>query len=715
MDASDVKRTVHAVIDDVRARGDDAVLEFTERWDRVRLTRDTMRVPADVLRARVDETPFVAAFRRASERVERFHVRTRPQTTLYQDPEGAWLGLRWTSLRSVGLYVPGGRASYPSTLAMTAIPARVAGVERIVVVSPPGPDGEVSPEVLLAARVLGIEEVYRVGGAQAIAALALGTPTIPRVDKIFGPGNAYVAEAKAQLFGEVGIDLVAGPSEVVVWADESSEPDWIAADLIAQAEHDIDTRVTLIASTQALLDAVRGAVTRLVEREPRAAIIRDSLSRNGSFVVASTELEAARRIDEIAPEHLSIQTGDPWAFLPLVRNAGAIFLGKQSPVAVGDYYAGPNHVLPTGRTARFASCLGVEDFMKRSNLCSLPADFVAKFGRDVEELAAGEHLSAHATSVRLRREKSRVLRPRPGVRGVTPYVLVEENAEVKLNQNEFPLDVPSELKAEVARRLVDVPWNRYAQKLPDEFLEILARDAGVGPDHVVAGTGSNLVLQWIFEVWGGPGRAVLYGTPGFALYPLWARVTETRAIEVPLGPRFEFNVDAIIAAIHAEAPEIVVLCLPNNPTGNELDTASVRRIATAAASHGSLVVIDEAYREFSDPEFDRTALVDECANVLLLRTCSKAFAAAGMRLGYLIARDRSGNTQGRAAVPYQRLPRGLRSAPMGAQGDLRGTDSRALPRKGSARRGTRRDSRSRSFSNQGELLPDPRSGRAPGV
>ncbi len=668
MDPREITQSVAEVIDDVRRRGDEAVVEFTRRWDGVELEAETLRVPDEVLCAGGEDTSqqesaFADAFRRAAERIRSFHARVRPRSTQFEDGEGVVLGLRWTPLRSVGLYVPGGKASYPSTLAMTAIPAQIAGVDRIVVVSPPGPDGEISPQVLLAARVLGLREVYRVGGAQAIAALAVGTATIPRVDKVFGPGNAFVAEAKKQLFGEVGIDLLAGPSEIVVYADETAEPDWVAADLAAQAEHDEDARITLLATRPDVLDSVRESLVRQVRDEPRRDTIEAAIERNGTFAVVGGEEEAGARIDEIAPEHLSIQVRDPWSVLRHVRNAGAIFIGQESPVAIGDYYAGPNHVLPTGTTARFASCLSVEDFMKRSNVVSMNLDFIRRRGCDVEELARGEGLPAHATSVRLRRESESTKhrtkhrtnyraaaagrsqdgdlkqppRARHGVRSVTPYAIVEEDAEVKLNQNESPFDVPVEVKEEVARRLKDLPWNRYHQKLPQSFLERVAEDASFPADGVIAASGSNLILQWIFEAFGGPGRTVVVPGPSFSLYPLWADVAEMRMVTVALGKDLQYDSDAVVERLRDLFPALTILCLPNNPTGSEMEVSAVREIAATAAERGGLVVIDEAYREFSDPRFDRTPLAREFSNVVLVRTCSKAFSAAGMRLGYLLA------------------------------------------------------------------------------
>ena len=635
-----IRETVAAVIADVRRRGDAALIECTRRWDGAQLSPETLRVPIEILREPAGDDPFAQAFAqafaRAARRIERFHTQVRPRTTWVEDDDGSVLALRWTPIDSVGLYVPGGKATYPSTLAMTAIPARIAGARRIVVVSPPGPGGEVSPQVLLAARALGIEEVYRIGGAQAIAALAIGTTSVPRVDKIFGPGNAFVAEAKMQLFGEVGIDLVAGPSELVVWADETADPQWVAADLLAQAEHDESARVTLLATSSGVLDAVRRAIDALVRAAPRREVIQASLERNGRFEVIDDAVRAAARIDEIAPEHLSIQVADPFGVLPLVRNAGAIFLGKESPVAVGDYYAGTNHVLPTGRTARFASCLSVEDFMKRSNVASLSLDFVRRASADVAILAEGERLPAHALSVKLRCADPSVVRPRGGVSGVTPYVLVEESGGTKLNQNESPWDVPLEIKDEVARRLRDLPWNRYHQSLPEAFLRTIAAGTGVPGVCALAGSGSNLVLQWIFEAYGGPGRTVLFPAPSFSLYALWAQVTETAAEAIELDADLRYDAARWVDAIARRSPALVVLCLPNNPTGGELEIDGVRAIAGAARRAGALLVVDEAYCEFSSPCYDRTRLLGEFENLVLVRTCSKAFSAAGIRLGYLL-------------------------------------------------------------------------------
>jgi histidinol dehydrogenase len=651
MDPRDVEATVRMAVDAVRARGDAALVELGERWDRVKLAPSDLRVPRGAIEKAPAGGEFEEAFRRAVERIRAFHEAVKPRSTTVEDSEGVRMGLRWTPIDSVGLYVPGGKASYPSSLAMMAIPARIAGVRRIAVVSPPGPGGEVSAEVLLAARVLGLDEVYRVGGAQAIAALALGTDSIPRVDKIFGPGNAYVAEAKKQVFGEVGIDLLAGPSEIVVVADHTADPEWVAADLMAQAEHDESTRVTLLAASEAVLASVRKAIAERLPGEVRRAVIEASLARSGKFEVVGTPVAAAARIDEIAPEHLSLQVEEPARLAALVRNAGAIFLGPWSPVAAGDYYAGPNHVLPTGRAARYASCLSTEDFMKRSNVVEMPPGFLARRGEDIETLALGERLGAHAASIEVRLEGP-AERARRGLRHLPSYVLVDEDAEVKLNQNESPWDVPEEVKDEVGRRLKDLPWNRYHQRIPQEFLATVARDAGVPEDCVLAGSGSNLVLQWILEACLRPGATLLHPAPSFGLYPLWGTLCEARIETVPLGPRFEYDAGRILEAVKALSPAVTILCLPNNPTGSELSTPEVRRIAESAARRGGVLVVDEAYREFTDPGLDRTSLARDLENVILLRTCSKAFSAAGMRIGYALASRRLAGELRKMVPPF---------------------------------------------------------------
>ena len=398
--AEDVDAAVAAILADVRARGDAAVAEYTERFDGV---TGPLRIPVETLDRALVETPPEPrkALHLAASRIEAFHRAQVPTDLDYRDALGVRLGLRWTPVEAVGLYVPGGSAAYPSSVLMNAIPARVAGVERLAM-TVPTPAGAFDPLVFAAARLAGIEEVYRIGGAQAVGALAFGTASIKPVDKIVGPGNIWVATAKRQVFGRVGIDTVAGPSEVLVVADGSCPPSWIAADLLAQAEHDEAAQSILIATSHDFADAVEAEIHRYLEILPRAATARASWEGHGACIVVGNLGEAPALIDAVAPEHLQLAVADPEPLAARVRHAGAIFLGALTPEAIGDYVGGPNHVLPTSRTARFASGLGVMDFMKRTTFLGCNAASLAAIGPAAATLAAAEGLDAHGLSVSLR-------------------------------------------------------------------------------------------------------------------------------------------------------------------------------------------------------------------------------------------------------------------------------------------------------------------------
>jgi histidinol dehydrogenase len=400
---SRVDEVAASILDDVRARGDAALVDYTRRFDRLELSAETLRVPAADTAAALRDSPtsLVEALRLAAARIEAYHRRQVPEDFRFEDAAGVRLGSRWRPVAAAGLYVPGGTAAYPSSVLMNAIPAQVAGVERLVMMVPT-PDGRLNPLVLAAARLLGIEEIYRVGGAQAIGALAYGTATIRPVDKIVGPGNAYVAAAKRRVFGTVGIDMIAGPSEILVVADAANDPDWIAADLLSQAEHDTAAQSVLIADDAAFADRVAAAVERTLETLPRRAIAAASWRRHGAILVVRGWAEAVPLIDAIAPEHLELAIADPEPVAAEVRNAGAIFLGRHTPEAIGDYIAGPNHVLPTSRSARFSSGLGVLDFLKRTSWVDCSAASVRAIGPAAVELARAEGLDAHALSIALR-------------------------------------------------------------------------------------------------------------------------------------------------------------------------------------------------------------------------------------------------------------------------------------------------------------------------
>ncbi|MFN3954288.1 MAG: histidinol dehydrogenase [Pararhodobacter sp.] len=404
-EAQDVDDTVAAIIADVRARGDAAVIELTRRFDRLELTPETLAFSADEIEAECARvTPEDrAALELAAERIRAYHLHQRPEDARWSDATGASLGWRWSAVGAAGLYVPGGLASYPSSVLMNAIPAQVAGVERLVICAPT-PDGAVNPLVLLAARLSGVETIYRIGGAQAIAAMAYGTQTIAPVDKITGPGNAWVAAAKRRVFGRVGIDMIAGPSEILVIGDGTGNADWIALDLLSQAEHDESAQSILITTSADEARAVVAAVEARLRTLERRAIAGASWAAHGAVIVVRDLAEAAALSNRIAPEHLELCVDDPEALLGQIRHAGAVFLGHWTPEAVGDYVGGPNHVLPTARSARFSSGLSVLDFMKRTTLARMTPQALGAIGAAAERLAISEGLEAHGLSVRARLE-----------------------------------------------------------------------------------------------------------------------------------------------------------------------------------------------------------------------------------------------------------------------------------------------------------------------
>jgi histidinol dehydrogenase len=406
--AADVDADVALIISDVASRGDAALVELTGKFDRLNLAPSELRIPAAEIAAAAGSCDLatLAALRLAADRIESYHRRQMPEDMDYIDEQGIRLGARWTPVAAVGLYVPGGTASYPSSVLMNAIPAKVAGVERLVM-TVPTPDGVLNPLVLAAAHLAGVDEIYRIGGAQAIAALAYGTGTIAAVDKIVGPGNAYVAAAKRRVFGIVGIDMIAGPSEILVVADRHNDPAWVAADLLSQAEHDPAAQSILITDDAGFADAVAAAVERHLENLPRKAIAGASWHAHGAIITVRDWAEAVPLIDRVAPEHLELMIDDADDVAMRIRNAGAIFLGRHTPEAIGDYVAGTNHVLPTARSARFSSGLGVLDFMKRTSLVRCDEAGLAAIGPAAELLARAEGLDAHATSIAIRLNRKR--------------------------------------------------------------------------------------------------------------------------------------------------------------------------------------------------------------------------------------------------------------------------------------------------------------------
>ncbi len=404
--SDEVDATVDDILSQVRAQGDDAVRAYTEKFDGVR--PDPVKVPADTLEtaATALDDDLRGALERAEDNIRRFHEKQVRESWFAEDGDGVVLGQRVVPMERAGLYVPGGTAFYPSSLLMNAIPAQVAGVDEIHLVSPPQDDGRPHPLVLATAALLGLEHIYAIGGAQAVGALAYGTETVPAVDTIVGPGNAYVAAAKKKVFGRVGIDSVAGPSEIGVLADATADPEFVAADLLSQAEHDERASAILITPHRPLAEAVQDAVEERVPSLPRADVIEQSLADYGACIVVDTMDEAVDLMNELAVEHLELHVDDPWRTMTQIRHAGALFLGAHSAEPVGDYFAGPNHVLPTGGTARHASALGVDDFVRTQSVLSYTDDRLRQTGDDIMTLAEAEDLQAHAEAIRVRLDRA---------------------------------------------------------------------------------------------------------------------------------------------------------------------------------------------------------------------------------------------------------------------------------------------------------------------
>lgn len=402
-DAS-VQQRVDEILADVKTRGDAAVIDATNRFDRLSVSHiDELRLSAAQLEAAFESLPDEQrdALAAAAERIRRYHERQKPTSWQYEEADGTVLGQQVTPLDRAGIYVPGGKAAYPSSVLMNAIPAHVAGVRELIMVVPT-PDGAVNALVLAAAHLAGVDQVFTIGGAQAIGALAYGTQSVPRVDKIVGPGNIYVATAKRAVFGQVGIDMIAGPSEILVVSDGHTDPEWLAMDLFSQAEHDEDAQAILVSWDADHLAEVEAAIERLLPTLDREAIVRESLARRGALIHCADESQAVELINRIAPEHLELSVAEPERLLPEVRHAGAIFMGRYTAEALGDYCAGPNHVLPTSGTARFSSPLGVYDFQKRSSIIHCSAQGASELGKVASVLARGESLTAHARSAEYR-------------------------------------------------------------------------------------------------------------------------------------------------------------------------------------------------------------------------------------------------------------------------------------------------------------------------
>ncbi len=653
-----IESSVAAIVTDVRARGDAAVLEYTRRFDRLAL--DPSLADARVLRvagAELDaalaslDPALRGALETAAARIRRFHQRQLQASWSYLEADGTRLGQRVTPIDRVGLYVPGGKAAYPSSVLMNAIPARVAGVRELAMVVPT-PDGVRNAAVFAAARLAGIDEVWTIGGAHAVAALAYGTESIRAVDKIVGPGNAYVAEAKRRVFGTVGIDMIAGPSEILVVGDGSVPADWVAMDLFSQAEHDELAQAILISPDAAWLDAVEASIARQIADMPRRDVIETSLANRGALIRVRDLAAACALVDRIAPEHLELAVADAAPLLARIRHAGAIFCGRHSSEAIGDYCAGPSHVLPTMRTPRFSSPLGVYDFQKRSSVIEMSGAGAAALGRVAATIARAESLEAHARSAEYRVDDrtgdagagdeagapaagaaaaalaARLVRP--DVRAMSAYHVPPASGLIKLDAMENPWQLPDALRADLGRRLADVALNRYPAPdyagLKAALAERFAVPAGAS---LVLGNGSDELISMLVALVAAPHAVVLAPVPSFVMYAMSSRIARVDFVGVPLDAGFGIDLPATLAAIDEHQPALVFVAYPNNPTGG-----SFRRedIAAIIARAPGLVVIDEAYEPFA-PDSWMPQVLDH-PNLLVMRTLSK-WGLAGVRLGYL--------------------------------------------------------------------------------
>jgi histidinol dehydrogenase len=637
---------VRRILADVRDGGDDAIARWTEKIDGRKIGDPAVapaewqaayeRIPADLRRS----------LNLAAERIRAFHTRQPIPSWTTRDLGGV-LGQRVTPLRRVGVYVPGGSAPLPSSLLMSAIPAKVAGVEEVVVVTPPGRENGAVPDVVLAcAYIAKVNALYRIGGAQAIGALAYGTGSIPRADKIVGAGNIFVTLAKQQVFGIVGLDGLAGPTETVVIADETANPAWVASDLLAQAEHDRLATAILFTPSRTLAEKVQAEVARQIENRSRAEIIAASITGQGGIVMTPDLESAVRAADEYAPEHLCLSVADPDTWKGRIRNAGGLFLGERSFEVLGDYIAGPSHVMPTGGTARFASPLNVLDFVRITNVIALDEKTAAEISPHAEMIARAEGLDGHAEAARLRsesgtataageREPLRFLPQGDEPEAYTAVIPFEVFAAqygkspdtiVKLDANENPYGMSK-------RALEKIAEGKYFSIYPDPqntlLRKRLAQFLGLPWERIFAGAGADELIDVVMSVVLAEGDAVVDCPPTFGMYSFSTGVHRARLLRVERKPDFSLDADGIEAAVRAEPrAKILFVCSPNNPDGSVVPDETLRRLVALPV----LVVLDEAYIEFSGDS--RIEWTREYDNLAVLRTFSKWAGLAGLRAGF---------------------------------------------------------------------------------
>lgn len=624
------------VISEVRAGGDSALVELTRRFDWPGMTAADIEVDmAEARTALAGIDPDVrGALELAALNISKFHIAQRPASWQMTGADGTRTGQRMVPLRSAGIYVPGGSAAYPSTVLMCVLAAKAAGVSEIIVCTPPGRDGSVNRVVLAAAALAGATRMFRVGGAQAVAAMAYSTGTIPAVDIIAGPGNAYVTAAKRAVMGDVRVDMLAGPSELMIVADDSADQSFVAADLIAQAEHDEMACCCLITTSAVLRDKVMAELSRQLEGAPRRETALRSLEAYSASVIAESLDMACGIADRFAPEHLELCCEGAAKLAERVSNAGTVFVGSLSAEAIGDYVAGPSHVLPTMGTARFRGTLSTADFMKALNVVECSKDGLLKLGPAAEVLARQEGLYGHAASVSVRLKS---------LGGDEATAAAEAAPAVKLDANECSADLLPGYKARMLASLMDVPFNRYPDADSDELREKLALKFGMDPARFAVGVGSDELILVLMLALRGKVDKVVSPWPSFSMYKVIAGICGLPFFEVGMGEDGLPDAKGLEGAL-ADERALVFLCVPNNPTGDSMEGLVREKITSAKA----YVAIDQAYAEFCGSDMSDLAE----GRVVVLRTFSKARRLAGIRVGYSISSVETAELIRGAKLPY---------------------------------------------------------------
>jgi histidinol dehydrogenase len=643
----DVARQVAAIVEGVRRNGDAELHQLALRFDGVALS--ALEVPrARWVEALEAMDPTVrSALEQAADAIRAFHAAQLPQPLEIEVQRGVRLGRRAEALRSVAVYAPGGRAAYPSSVLMGVVPARVAGVREIIVASPPGPDGLPPAVVRAACALAGADRLFAIGGAGAIAALALGTRSVPRVDKIVGPGNAYVTEAKLQLTGEVAIDGPAGPSEILVLADASADPEVIALELLAQAEHDPDAAAVLACTDAGLIAATVEVIERRLEDSPRREIVEVALAGQGALLLAADEDELVRFATEYAPEHLLLLTRAPRSTLERVRNAGTVFLGGASSVAFGDYTSGANHVLPTAGRARNQSGLSTADFLRWFTFQEITDSAAATLSAPTVTLAEAEGLPAHAEAARYRRraEMGDFAEPllRSAYRDIALYDPQRAPCEIDLSDNTNLFGVPPSVER-LFGSLPAARLTRYPSVFAAALKEEIARWFGVSAENVATGCGSDDVIDSAIRAFCERGDSVVFPDPTFSVVATFARMNAAVPVAVPLTSALELDVDRLLQS----RGRVTYVCRPNNPTGTVFAAADVQALADQLPG---VLLLDEAYADFAQRGFTQQAVTMD--RVISLRTFSKAFGLAGLRLGFAIGPARLIHEIEKSRGPYK--------------------------------------------------------------